>query len=234
MSFSNKNILIVGASSGIGLALLKLLNSQGANTYTLSRSKPSEPSIHFEWDAQNPTNEFLTSIPDQIHGLVYCPGTINLKPANRLQLTDFHNDMQVNLYGLIYILNQITPKLKASGGASILAFSTVATRLGMPFHASVAAAKSAVEGYIKAIAAEMAIQKIRANVIAPSLTDTPLAGNLLSSPEKLEVAAKRHPIQQVGNASEIADLASFLLSDSSKWITGQIISIDGGMSTLKV
>ena len=147
---------------------------------------------------------------------------------------DFENDFSQNVLGAVAILQKILPNLKKANGASIVLFSTVAAKLGMPFHSSIAAAKGAIEGLAKSLAAELAAANIRVNVIAPSLTDTPLAGPLLSTPEKREAAAKRHPLQRVGTPEEIAQMIEFLLSDKSSWITGQIIGIDGGMGSLKV
>ena len=135
--------------------------------------------------------------------------------------------------GAVSLVQKLLPNLKRAGGASIVLFSTVAAKLGMPFHTSVAASKAAVEGLAKSLAAELASSKIRVNVIAPSLTDTPLAANLLNTAEKKEAAGKRHPLQRVGTAEEMAQLVSFLLSDNSSWITGQVIGVDGGMGSLK-
>jgi NAD(P)-dependent dehydrogenase (short-subunit alcohol dehydrogenase family) len=126
------------------------------------------------------------------------------------------------------------PNLKKANGAGIVLFSTVAVKMGMPFHSSIASSKGAVEGLAKSLAAEFASSKIRVNVIAPSLTDTPLAASLLSNAEKKEAAAKRHPLNSIGNPAEIAQLVSFLLSDHAAFITGQVIGTDGGMGSLKV
>ena len=147
---------------------------------------------------------------------------------------DYLNDFQQNLLGAVRLLRVCLPALKRANGASVVLYSTVATRVGMPFHASVAASKSAVEGFAKSIAAEWASSSIRVNVIAPSLTDTPLAAALLNTPEKRDAAAKRHPLQRIGSPAQIASLTQFLLSDNSNFITGQTISVDGGMSVLKV
>ncbi|MEP6597760.1 MAG: SDR family oxidoreductase, partial [Ginsengibacter sp.] len=116
--------------------------------------------------------------------------------------------------------------------ASIVLFSTVAVQTGLPFHAQVAASKGALEGLTKALAAEFA-PKIRVNCIAPSLTDTPLASSLLNTGQKAEANAQRHPLKRIGTTADIANLAEFILSDKASWITGQIIHVDGGISTLK-
>mgnify|MGYP000155808720 CR=1 FL=1 len=131
------------------------------------------------------------------------------------------------------ILKLVQKQLKKSNQASVVLFSTVAVQQGMPFHASVAAAKGAVEGLTRSLAAEWA-PKIRVNCIAPSLTDTPLAGRLLATPEKKEAAGNRHPLKRVGTAEELGNIATFLLSENSSWITGQVIGVDGGLSALKV
>ena len=171
-------------------------------------------------------------LPDEIHGVVYCPGSINLKPFRALKPAQFQQDFEINVLGAVKVLQAAQRKLK-KGEASVVLFSTVAVGQGMPFHASVAASKGAIEGLTKSLAAEWA-PNIRVNCIAPSLTDTPMAARLLSTPEKIEASGNRHPLKRVGTATEIADLAAFLLSEKSSWITGQIIGIDGGMSTLKV
>jgi NAD(P)-dependent dehydrogenase (short-subunit alcohol dehydrogenase family) len=176
----------------------------------------------------------LEALPDEIHGLVYCPGSINLKPFHRLSKEDFLNDFNQNVLGALQVIQKILPNLKRAGSSSVVMFSTVASKLGMPFHASVAASKSAVEGLTKSLAAEYAANNIRVNCIAPSLTYTPLAEKLLGSPEKREAAANRHPLKALGSAEEMAALVEFFISDKSSWISGQIIGVDGGMGSLKV
>jgi 3-oxoacyl-[acyl-carrier protein] reductase len=231
----SKNILIVGASSGIGLETAKSLISKGYNIFSASRTQPELVGItHLTWDAQNPDSTLFATLPDEIHGIIYCPGTINLKPFHRLSQDDFKNDFQINVLGAVSIIQAILPKLKKAEGASIVLFSTVAAKLGMGFHASVAASKGAIEGLTISLAAELASSKIRVNCIAPSLTDTPLAKNLLSTDEKKEASNKRHPIGRFGTASDIANITSFLISDESSWITGQIIGVDGGMGAIKM
>jgi 3-oxoacyl-[acyl-carrier protein] reductase len=238
MSFSEKNILVVGGSSGIGLALVKMLLADNARVWILSRKAPIDLSdsrlSHIVWDAQQPQTLAIENLPDIIHGFAYCPGTINLKPFQRLSVADFQNDFQVNVLGAVVLLQQILPRLKkATEGASVVMFSTVAAKIGMGFHASIAASKGAVEGLAKSLAAEWAASRIRVNVVAPSLTDTPLAAQLLGSPEKREASDKRHPIGRVGQAEDVANVAHFLLSEKSSWLTGQVLGIDGGMSSLK-
>ncbi|MGK0385781.1 MAG: 3-oxoacyl-[acyl-carrier protein] reductase, partial [Patiriisocius sp.] len=163
---------------------------------------------------------------------VYCPGSINLKPFKRIKPETFQEDLEINFLSLVRVVQGLLPKLTASKHASLVFFSTVAVKVGMPFHTSVAASKGAIEGFAKAFAAEYA-PNIRVNVIAPSLTDTPLAGRLLSSDEKKEKMGELHPLKRVGTAEDIANIASFLLSDASSWITGQVLGVDGGKSTLQ-
>jgi 3-oxoacyl-[acyl-carrier protein] reductase len=231
----SKNILIVGASSGIGLETAKALLSKGYKVYSASRTKPDLGGIdYFPWDATNPDNSVFANLPDEIHGIIYCPGTINLKPFHRLSQDDFKKDFQVNVLGAVSVIQAILPKLKKADGATIVLFSTVAAKLGMGFHASVAASKGAIEGLTLSLAAELAPSKIRVNCIAPSLTDTPLAKNLLSSDEKKDASNKRHPIGRFGTSTDIANITSFLVSDESSWITGQILGVDGGMGSIKM
>jgi NAD(P)-dependent dehydrogenase (short-subunit alcohol dehydrogenase family) len=233
-----KNYLIVGGSSGIGLALAQILNAEGHQVWVASREHKTELAQmngvhHIVWDVQNPLSGQLDTLPETLHGVVYCPGTINLKPFHRLTREEFQQDLNINLLGAIDTLQNTFKYLKNAKGASVVLFSTVASTLGMNFHASIATAKSAIEGLAKSLAAEWANSFIRVNVIAPSLTDTPLASKLLAGEEKKEAAGKRHPLGRVGTAQDIAEMANFLLSEKASWITGQIIGIDGGMGTLK-
>ncbi|MEP7254477.1 MAG: SDR family oxidoreductase [Ferruginibacter sp.] len=231
-----KNIIIAGAGKGIGLKTAELLQGQN-QLFTIARNNTPELSAlstqFYQLDLVTDNLDTLNDLPETINGLVYCPGSINLKPFNRLTAQDFLNDFNQNVLGTVSLVQKLLPNLKRADGASIVLFSTVAAKLGMPFHASVAASKAAVEGLAKSLAAEFAAAKIRVNVIAPSLTNTPLATNLLNTEEKKEAAGKRHPLQRVGTAEEMAQLVSFLLSDNSSWITGQVIGVDGGMGSLK-
>jgi NAD(P)-dependent dehydrogenase (short-subunit alcohol dehydrogenase family) len=165
--------------------------------------------------------------------LVYCPGTIALKPFNRFSPTDFQTDYQLQVLGAIQSIQTALPALKKSEQAAIVLFSTVAVQQGLPFHSLVSASKGAIEGLTRSLAAELA-PKIRVNAIAPSLTNTPLAENLLNSDAKREANAARHPLKRIGEASDIAHMAAFLLSDNASWVSGQILHVDGGISSLRV
>ena len=231
----SKNILIVGASSGIGFTTAQQLIAKGYQVYSASRNTPDIAGItHLHWDALQADNSVFASLPDQLDGVVYCAGTINLKPFHRLSQADFTTDFQVNVLGAVQVLQAVLPKLKKSPSASVVLFSTVAAKIGMGFHASVAASKGAIEGLTISLAAEFSPAHIRVNCIAPSLTDTPLAKNLLSSEEKKEASNKRHPLGRVGTSNDIANLVSFLLSDESTWMTGQTLGLDGGMGSIKM
>lgn len=232
----DKNILIVGGSSGIGLELVKVLSESHHEIYVGSRTADTLPEVpgvhHIPMDVTAKTLD-LGTLPKTLQGLVYCPGTIVLKPFQRLTINDFRNDFNINLLGAVKVIQGCIKLLKKSpSGASIVLFSTVAVNTGMPFHASVGSAKAAVEGLTRSLAAEFA-PRIRVNAIAPSLTDTPLAQDLLSSEEKRKAAASRHPLKRIGSPQEIARSAAYLLSDASAWISGQILPIDGGMSSLR-
>jgi len=233
--FSEKNILIIGGSTGIGLEIIKKLKSENANIFVGSRHKGDldENIKHFEVDINGDISQLINNLPPTLHGVVYCPGSINLKPFGRLTENDFLNDFKINVLGAVKILQSVITKLKNSNGASVVLFSTIAVKTGLGFHASIAAAKGGVEGLTVSLAAEFAQSKIRFNAIAPSLTDTPLASSLLSTPEKKEASNKRHPLGRYGTADDIASAAIFLLSDQSSWMTGQILNIDGGMSVIK-
>lgn len=229
-----KNILLIGGSYGIGLELAKEIHNDN-NVFIASRTWENNSELkvtHIPFDANTDTLD-SSKLPDSIDGLIYCPGTINLRPFKALKIEAFENDMQVNFISMVKVIQTVLPNLSASHQASIVLFSSVAATMGMPFHTSVSAAKGAIEGFAKALAAEFA-PKIRVNVIAPSLTDTPLANKFLNSDEKKEKSALRNPMKKVGTAQDIAQMASFLLSEKSNWISGQIFHVDGGMSTLLV
>jgi len=233
--YTGKNILIVGGSSGIGLALASQLSAWQARVFTASRTQPSVPDrgTYLPLDVEQPVGEALAALPETLHGLVYCPGTINLRPFNRLTEQEFLKDFRVNVLGAVNVIQACLPRLKGAQGASIVLFSTVAARTGMNFHASIATAKSGLEGLALSLAAELSGSRIRVNVVAPSLTDTPLAKNLLASDEKREASNRRHPLGRIGTPEEVASVAAFLLSDQTSWMTGQILGVDGGMGNLK-
>lgn len=229
-----KNILIIGGSYGIGLAIAKELQNNN-NLFIASRSNAALADVkatHIPFDAL--TDTINTSLlPNVIDGLVYCPGSINLRPFKGLKPEAFESDLQVNFISLVKVIQSVLPNLLAAEQASIVMFSSIAASMGMPFHTSVAASKGAIEGFAKALAAEYA-PKIRVNVIAPSLTDTPLADKFLNNETKQEKSADRHPLKRFGKPEDSAQMAGFLLSDKSSWITGQIFHVDGGMSTLLI
>ena len=227
------NIVIVGGTKGIGKHIVQLLSD--SNLYVIARNTkllPERSNIRYIQADITQTAD-LSRLPETINGLVYCPGTINLKPFNRLTEEDFLTDWQINFMGAVKVIQQLLARLKKAESSSIILFSTVAVTTGMPFHASLAASKGAVEGLTKALAAELA-PVVRVNCIAPSLTQTSLAEKLVNTAEKMDGSAKRHPLKRIGQPADIAELACFLLSEKAGWITGQIIHADGGLSSLKV
>ncbi len=229
-----KNILLIGGSYGIGLAIAKEMQYE-SKVYIASRTNEAIAEMHIThipFDATKDTLEAST-LPEVIDGLVYCPGSINLRPFKGLKPEAFESDLQLNFIDLVKVIQSVLPQLMASSQSSIVLFSSVAAGMGMPFHTSVAASKGAIEGFAKALAAEYA-PKIRVNVIAPSLTDTPLVDKFLNNEVKREKSAERHPLKRFGTPEDVAAMASFLLSDKSSWISGQIFHIDGGMSSLLV
>lgn len=228
-----KNILLIGGSYGIGKALSELLMND-YNVYLASRTNNNlNAKINYiPFDANTDTLD-TSLIPNQIDGFVYLPGSINLRPFKGLKPETFSEDLQINFVNMVKVLQTILPNLSAAENTSIVLFSSVAVATGMPFHTSVSASKGAIEGFAKALAAEYA-PKFRVNTIAPSLTDTPLADKFLNNDVKKEKAAERHPLKSYGQPNDIAEMAHFLLSDKSKWITGQTFHVDGGMSSLVV
>lgn len=234
MRFDGKSFLIIGASSGAGFSIAEKLSESGAEVFSTSRDiSKNFPGKKIQLDVSADLSDLNSQLPDQLHGLVYCPGTINLKPFTRLTDQDFLNDFNINVLGAVKVIRLIINSLKKAENSSIVLFSTVAAKTGMNFHSSVGASKSAVEGLSISLAAEYANTGVRVNTIAPSLTDTPLAANLLSTPEKREISAKRHPTGRIGAAEDISSAALFLLSEESSWITGQVLHIDGGLSSLR-
>ncbi len=229
------NFLVIGASSGIGNAIALQLIKEGHEVYGTFNSHPIESVQNFNTHHLNVLDESIdfSFIPTTLHGLIYCPGTINLRPFARIQPSDFLQDFNLQVGGAVKVIQAALPALKNSGSASILLFSTVAVQLGLNFHTQVAASKGAIEGLTKALSAELA-PNIRVNCIAPSLTNTPLAATLLNSEQKMEANAQRHPLKRVGTVNDISEMACFLLSDKSNWITGQILHVDGGMSSIKM
>jgi 3-oxoacyl-[acyl-carrier protein] reductase len=225
-----KRILIIGGSRGIGNKTAELLNPQ-FDLINISRSEASSAlfSESFYCDA---VYGDLPEIDGPLSGLVYCPGSINLKPFTGLTDKDFQQDWEINFLGAVKAIRKYLPNIKQESQSSIVLFSTVAAGTGMPFHASISAAKAAVEGLVKSLSAELA-PKIRVNAVAPSLTKTDLAARLLRNEKQLEAAIERHPLKQIGEPEDIAEVAAFLVSDKSKWMTGQVIHADGGISAIK-
>ncbi len=229
-----KNILLIGGSYGIGLAIAKALANDN-NVFVASRTAEGLSDLnvtHLTFDAQTDTLD-VSKLPAVIDGLVYCPGSINLRPFKGLKIETFESDLQINFIDMVKVVQTVLPQLTASNQSSIVLFSSVAASMGMPFHTSVAAAKGAIEGFAKALAAEYT-PKIRVNVIAPSLTNTPLADKFLNNESKQEKSAERHPLKRFGQPDDLAQMATFLLSEKSSWMSGQILHVDGGMSTLLV
>jgi NAD(P)-dependent dehydrogenase (short-subunit alcohol dehydrogenase family) len=231
-----KDFVVIGGSSGIGLEITRRLTAMHHGVTVISRSGEQ---MHALGDVSHVTIDVVrdvidaASLPEQIQGLVYCPGSIRLRPFHRLKTDDFLADFQINLLGAVKSIQACLPGLKkADSPASIVMFSTVAVKTGMPFHASIASAKGAVEGMTRSLAAELA-PAIRVNAIAPSLTDTNLAKTLLSDDGKRSAAAERHPLKRFGHAGDMAAAAVFLLDDSASWVTGQIIAVDGGMGSVR-
>lgn len=230
-----RQILLIGGNSGVGLEIAKLLADDSCHVHAAARSEGGLAGLgHVTWQPFDAVRkDAALELPERLDGFVYCPGTIRLKPFAQLSDDDFQSELEVNYLGAVRALRLALPALRQSEGASAVFFSTVAVQTGLPYHASIAGAKGAVEGLARALAAELA-PKIRVNCLALSLTDTPLASKLLGSEEKRQASAERHPLKRVGAPAEVAKAAAFLLRPDAGFITGQVIRIDGGLSSLKL
>lgn len=213
--------LLIGANSTIAKALQE---NSDREFLTFSRS---EGTLNLDGDLSE-----LDDVSD-INGLVYFPGTINLKPFTMLKEDDYLDDFKINVLGAAKVVKKVINKLKESNGASVVFVSSVAANLGLPFHASIAASKSALEGMSKALAAEYANAKVCFNLVAPSLTKTNLSTNLLKTERLVEASKERNPMKEIGEPEKVARTIDFLLDAHNNWMTGQVIHIDGGMNNLK-
>jgi NAD(P)-dependent dehydrogenase (short-subunit alcohol dehydrogenase family) len=226
-----KTIIVVGGSKGIGKAIIEKLIPNYL-IINLSRSKPHikhQNLKHYNCDV---LSDELPAI-ERADGLIYCPGSINLKPFKRLSLDDFRTDFEINVIGAVRSIQAYAPALVQSENGSIVLFSTVATAMGMPFHASVSTAKSAVEGLMKSVAADLA-PKVRVNAIAPTITQTDLAAKLLRNERMIENTIQRHPLKKFLDPSEVAAMAEYLISNGSKSVSGQVFKLDCGIVSLKI
>ncbi len=226
-----RKIVIIGGSKGIGRAILYSLQNE-YEIVNISRTNPEISNANFTHYSLDILTDELPDIPE-VDILIYCPGSINLKPISRLSLDDFKEDFEINVIGAVKSIKKYLDPLKKGTKPSILLFSTVATKLGMPFHASVATSKSGVEGLVKSLAAELA-PNIRVNAIAPTVTDTELASRLLRNDKMKENIIDRHPLKKYLDPQEVADMAKFLISDKAASVSGQIFALDCGIVSVKI
>jgi 3-oxoacyl-[acyl-carrier protein] reductase len=225
-----RTYLFIGASSAMAQTACEILTGQGHRVIGISRNEIDGYSERFMVNEY--TTEEFPEITEPLDGLVYFPGTINLKPFHRYKQEEVMNDVTVNVLGAFQSIQKYLPNLKQGSNPSIVLFSSVAATTGMTFHSSIAMAKGAIEGLTRSLAAEFA-PTIRVNAIAPSLTNTPLGEKFLSTPEKMEASAQRNPMKMVGTTADLSNSIEFLLSEKSSWITGQILHVDGGMGSLR-
>ena len=227
-----KNILIIGGSSLIGQEVTALVQAAGDNPIITSRTDMAvQDGVFFQLDPNDDLSQ-LDELPESIDGLLYCPGSITLKSLQRMDLVDVQEDMKINFEGAFNIVKKVLPNLKKDAGASVVFISSVAAISGMTFHSSISASKSALEGFARSLAAELA-PRVAVNCIAPSLTNTPLAASLLGDEKRIQASEERHPLNAIGDPKAIAGVIYGLLSAKENWITGQTISVDGGLSTLR-
>lgn len=227
-----KNIVIVGGSKGIGNAILISQLNLNNNVFNISRTAPEirHPNLtHYNCDVL--TDELPNF--ESIDTLIYCPGSINLKPISMLTIDDFRTDFEINVIGAVKTIKKYLKSLKIGDNPNILLFSTVAAKLGMPYHASVAASKSAIDGLTKSLGAELA-PTIRVNAIAPTVTETDLSSKILRNDKMKEVIAEKHPLKRYLNTNDVSALADFLISEKSSAISGQIFNLDCGIVTFKI
>ena len=226
-----KTIVIIGGSKGIGNAITNTL-IENYKVVNISRTAPATSHHNL---THHSCDILVDELPDleSVDGLVYCPGSINLKPVSRLSLDDFRADFEINVLGAVKSIQKYLPQLKKGETPSILLFSTVASKLGMPFHASVATSKSGVEGLVKSLGAELA-PTIRVNAIAPTVTNTDLASKLLRNERMIENITDRHPLKRFLNPEEVAATAEFLMSDKAASFSGQIFEMDCGIVSFKI
>jgi len=226
-----KNIVIIGGSKGIGFEILKqqLENNQ---VYNISRTAPEISHPNLEHFGLNVLTDNLPEI-ENIDVLIYCPGSINLKPISSLSIDDFRNDFEINVIGAVKTIQKYLPALRKGNNPSIVLFSTVAAKLGMPFHASIATAKAGIEGLVKSLGAELA-SVVRINAIAPTITETSLAAGILRNDRMKENMMERHPMKNYLKPEEVANMANYLISDHAKSISGQVFEMDYGIVTFKI
>ena len=230
----NKNYVIIGGSSGIGKELVSILAREGHNVFVTYNENKVKNNDKVQYQKFNVLNDSLNldNLPDEIDGLVYCPGSINLKPFKRFTDEDFISDFKLQVVGATSVIKALMPRLATGENSSIVLFSTIAVQNGFNFHSQVSISKGAIEGLTRSLAAELA-PKIRVNAVAPSITDTSLAGKFLNTPQKIATQAEKNPLKKIGEVKDVAEAAAYLLTDKSSWTTGQILHVDGGSSTIK-
>ena len=232
--------LILGATGSIGSSLAKKVVADGGEVHLVGRDASSLSELASELNStytvcdvmeENFSEKIFNDLGDTpINGLAYCVGSIDLKPIKMTKKSDYMQSFNLNLVSAIEIIRRASDSLKQNNG-SIVLFSTVAVRRGFTNHSIVASAKGAVEGLTVSLAAEFA-PNIRVNCIAPSLTKSKISNFLLKNEKIADSIAKMHPLKRLGEGNDSSSVANFLLSESSSWITGQILGVDGGRSSL--
>ena len=236
-----KKIIIIGGSGAIGSSLARTLHKKGYHPVLIARNESDLRLLSEELECAyfvcdvldtNKLNEIIENIGDNIFGLSYCAGSIDLKPLKLAKESDYIQSFKLNTIGAINAIKACQNSLKKNNG-SVLLFSTIAVQQGFVNHTIISSSKGAIEGLTLALAAELA-PSIKVNCIAPSLTDAKMSQNLVKNDNIKKAIEGMHPIPKIGQGSDFSDIGSYLLSENNKWITGQILHIDGGRSTLRI
>lgn len=243
----SSHVIIAGITGGIGSALARKLHHEGWRVGGFARNADKLAALAAELpgletavaDATDPVavevavKDLTARAGGELNGYVHAVGSILLKPAHLTTIDEWRGTMTLNLDSAFYGLRSAVALMQAQGFGSVVLISSVAAGTGLPSHEAIAAAKGGIEGLVRAAAASYATRNVRVNAVAPGLVDTPLAAGLLGNPQARAFSEKMHPLGRVGTAGQVASAIAYLLSPDADWITGQVWSVDGGMSSVR-